>query len=254
MIGADKLNYSEQETQEKSNENSQSISLDNLKLLSVEEELSLVFEEFSAKKLKGWTYSTLKDEYRPEYANKSTGGIDYTDKKLVSMMRSSGYDIIKQIGKKIITGDFNLTTISFPIRVMLPMSILQSIGKSIFQFPIYLNLAANQIDPLERFKLLITGTISCFHANSDILKPLNPILGETHIMKYEDGSVIYLEQTCHHPPVSNYIMYGPNKNFTFSGFSNFSSSAGLNSLKVKNNNFSFTIKENVFLIFLMEQL
>ncbi len=233
MLVSGKLNLSEQETQEKSGENSQSLRLENLKLLSLtEHEQVSMFEEFFVRKLKSWSYSSLKDEVRPENANKSTGGIDYTDKKLVSLMRSSGYDVIKQIGKKILTGDFNLTTISFPIKVMLPLSILQSIAKSIFQFPVYLNLATNQIDPLERFKLLITGTISCFHANSEILKPLNPILGETHEMKYEDGSTIYLEQTSHHPPISHYIMYGPNNNYTFSGFSLFSSSAGLNSLKV----------------------
>jgi hypothetical protein len=239
MIVSDTLNFSEEETQEKSNENTTCLtnSIGGLKLLTKHEEQLQIFEEFSSRKLKGWTYSSLKDEFRPEYANKSTGGIEYTDKKLVSLMRSSGYDIIKQIGKKILTGDFNLTTISFPIKVMLPMTILQSIAKSIFQFPIYLNLAASQIDPLERFKLLITGTVSCFHANSDILKPLNPILGETHIMKYEDGSVIYLEQSFHHPPVSHYLMHGPNKNYIFSGYSNFSSSAGLNSLKVFFSNF-----------------
>lgn len=45
---------------------------------------------------------------------------------------------------------------------------------------------------------------------------------------------LYLEQTFHHPPVSHYYMIGPNKNFIFHGYSNFSSSAGLNSLKLLN--------------------
>ncbi len=63
---------------------------------------------------------------------------------------------------------------------------------------------------------------------------MNPILGETYEMVWEDGSKLYLEQTSHHPPVSNYIMYGPNKNYKYHGFSNFASSAGINSLKVTN--------------------
>ena len=45
-------------------------------------------------------------------------------------------------------GDFNLTTISVHIRVMQPYTILQGIAKSVFQFPVYLNLASMTTDPL----------------------------------------------------------------------------------------------------------
>lgn len=73
---------------------------------------------------------------------------------------------------------------------MLPLSILQTISKSIFQFPIYLNLASLQNDPLEKFKLVIVATVSCFHNSQHFLKPLNPILGETYEMLYNDGSQV----------------------------------------------------------------
>ena len=63
---------------------------------------------------------------------------------------------------------------------------------------------------------------------------MNPILGETYEMMYEDGSKIFLEQTSHHPPISHYIMYGPNNNYKYYGYSVFSSSAGFNSLRVMN--------------------
>lgn len=115
---------------------------------------------------------------------------------------------------------------------MLPLTILQTIAKSVFQYPIYYNLAAMQNDTLEKFKFCIVATISCFHSSSYFLKPLNPILGETYEMYYNDGSKIFLEQTSHHPPITNYIMYGPNNNYKFYGYSNFTSSAGLNSVKV----------------------
>ena len=45
--------------------------------------------------------------------------------------------------------------------------------------------------------------------------PLNPILGETLHAKKEDGTVFYAEQTCHHPPVSSWEMFGPG--YYFSG-------------------------------------
>ena len=106
------------------------------------------------------------------------------------MIRSTGVDIIKQIGKKIISGDFNLTTISFPIKCMLPLTILQTIAKSYFQFPIYVNLASIQNDPLERFKLVVVATLSSFHKSSHFIKPMNPILGETYDMLFSDGSKV----------------------------------------------------------------
>lgn len=77
---------------------------------------------------------------------------------------------------------------------MLPLTILQTIALSIFQFPIYLNIAGLTKDPLERFKLVIVATISCFHNSSHFLKPLNPILGETFEMLYNDGSRVNIKK------------------------------------------------------------
>lgn len=131
----------------------------------------------------------LIDEFRPHYSNKK-GGIDLQSNELHSLIRSAGYEVIKQIGKKILNGDFNLTTISFPIKVMLPKTILQTLSLSIFQMPIYLNIASEKEDPVERMKLVITATISCFHNSSVFLKPLNPILGETYETMYDDGSKV----------------------------------------------------------------
>jgi len=191
-----------------------------------------LYDKFSAK-IKNWNYSKHKDEFRPKYASKS-GGIDLNNKELTSFIRGTGVEVIKQIGKKIISGDFNLTTVSFPIKVMLPMTILQVIAKSHFQFPIYINLASLTPDPLERFKLVIVATMSCFHKSALFLKPMNPVLGETYEMLWEDGSKIYLEQTSHHPPISHFYMFGPKKNYKYYGYSNYSAGAGFNSVKVHN--------------------
>jgi len=40
-----------------------------------------------------------------------------------------------------------------------------------------------------------------------MLKPFNPILGETLQLKI-DGCPIYLEQVSHHPPVGSYFFQG----------------------------------------------
>jgi hypothetical protein len=73
---------------------------------------------------------------------------------------------------------------------MLPKTILQTLALSIFQMPIYLNLAGEQNNKIERMKFIITSTISCFHNSSVFLKPLNPILGETYETMYDDGSKV----------------------------------------------------------------
>ena len=36
-----------------------------------------------------------------------------------------GKEIIKEIGKRILTGQLNLTTISFPIKGMIPKSVIE---------------------------------------------------------------------------------------------------------------------------------
>ena len=99
-------------------------------------------------------------------------------------------DVLKQIGKKLISGEFNLTTISIHIRIMQPFTILQTVARSLFQFPIYLNLASRTNDALERFKLVVTATISAFFRSCSFIKPLNPVLGETYELEFEDGSQV----------------------------------------------------------------
>jgi len=112
-----------------------------------------------------------KDEFRLPHFNKY-GGIDIQDPTATSKMRSVGWEIIKQIGKKLISGDFNLTHVAFPIKVMIPKTILENIALSIFQFPIYFDIAGLQNDTLERFKLIIVASLSCFHKSSNFWKPV----------------------------------------------------------------------------------
>lgn len=172
------------------------------------------------------------DIYRPIEANKN-GGIDFNDQEVSSFFRSSGLELVKQVGRKILSGDFNLTTISFPIKVMIPYTMLQSCGRSLFQIPYYMSMAHGQ-DVVERLRLVITATISSFAYTGYFLKPMNPVLGETYESVFSDGSKYYSEQTCHHPPVTSYELIGPNKSYYFAGYSQFSSTAWLNSFSVAN--------------------
>ena len=65
-----------------------------------------------------------------------------------------------------------------------------------------MNAAALATDPVERMKFVIVSSISYLYTAHIFDKPLNPILGETLQGKLADGTSIFLEQICHHPPIS----------------------------------------------------
>lgn len=184
--------------------------------------LNLLFKE----KVSLIDFSKFKDEFRPAPTNKN-GGIDFNNKYVTDLLRSTGKEFIKQIGKKLITGDFNLTKIPFPIKIMTSKTFLQATSLSLFQFPYFMNLAVNQ-SPLEKMRLVIVAVFSGFHSSCFFMKPLNPILGETYTCCYEDGSRLYLEQTSHHPPVTNFEVYGPNGNYYMYGTTAYKTSVALN--------------------------
>ena len=210
----------------------------NEKLLSIPKEdlnPNVLYENFFLKYIQNFKYPEDKDEYRPNYGNKKKGGIDFKYKKTMKLIRSIGIDLLKEIGKKLLSGQFNLTTVSFPIKVMIPITVLQHICNGHFNYPLYLNLAYISGDYLERLKLVIVATLSSWYKSSVMLKPLNPVLGETYEMIWEDGSHEYVEQTCHHPPTSNFYILGPKKNWIYCGYFSFTSSAFINSVKLRNN-------------------
>jgi len=90
----------------------------------------------------------------------------------VNKIRSIGKEMIKIVGKKIISGDLNLTRISFPIKVMVPKTALENSTMSCCMNPYFMRKACEAKDPLERFKYVITNTISAFYYITMFLKPV----------------------------------------------------------------------------------
>ncbi|EGR29503.1 oxysterol binding, putative [Ichthyophthirius multifiliis] len=117
---------------------------------------------------------------------------------------------------------------------MIPKSALEKALYSTCLFPLYMNLAAQTNNYIERFKFVICATLGNFYINCGFLKPLNPILGETCSGYYLDGTKMYAEQISHHPPVSYFLVYGPNGSYLQFGNYNYESNAGINSLQLKN--------------------
>ena len=61
---------------------------------------------------------------------------------------------------------------------------------------------------------------------------MNPVLGETFNGEFEDGTKYYAEQTCHHPPISHFMFYGPNELYVYTGYAQFAAHSGFNSLTI----------------------
>ena len=88
-------------------------------------------------------------------------------------------------------------------------SILENIASITCIFPTYFSAAGYATDPVERMKFVMIGSIAALHPTHHFDKPLNPVLGETFQAKLIDGTEVFLEQTCHHPPISSILVDGP---------------------------------------------
>lgn len=104
-------------------------------------------------------FKNYKDDYKAPDSG-YYGGFDLKDAELTSRLRSAGKEILKSVGKKILTGKFNLTTISFPIKCMCPLSMLELMATIAGVNPIFANAAALTEDPIDRLLLVIASSVA----------------------------------------------------------------------------------------------
>jgi len=168
---------------------------------------------------------------RSPYASTS-GGVAIQDPAEAKACRSVLSLMVRQMGKSLLSKG-NVMNTSFPIQCCQPRTILE-IGATMAGFThIYMPRACEAKDPIERMKNVVAcfvGTMTLSSGN--FLKPLNPILGETCRVEYTNGSNLYLEQTCHHPPVSSFYFVGPNSTYTVHGHQTFTVGWGYNKMLI----------------------
>ena len=126
------------------------------------------------------------------------------DEDLIKRQRSVIGHILKTFSKNLLQGK-SLTSISFPVQVFEPRSVLQRIAGSFAYAPNYLKKASETKDPLEQIKLVLSFMVAGLHLNITQRKPFNPILGETY-QGFLGDSPIFMEQVCHHPPISYFLV------------------------------------------------
>ena len=161
-----------------------------------------------------------------------SGGVACQSKEDMQVCRSVLSLMVRQMGRNLLSGG-NVMNVSFPIQCCQPKTTLE-IGAAMGQFfHLYMPRAAAATDPIERMKNVVTCFVAAMPLTSgNFLKPLNPLLGETLQTEYGDGSKLYMEQTCHHPPVAAFLLEGPSKEYSASGYLQFSVGFGYNKMLV----------------------
>jgi len=161
-------------------------------------------------------------------------GVACSDPEHAKICRSVLSLMVSQMGRNLLTGG-NVMNVSFPIQCCQPRTILE-IGSLMAGFTHhFLPRAAATTDPVERLKQVV----SCFVATmtltaGNFLKPLNPILGETLQCELVGGTQLWMEQVCHHPPVSAFYLKSGAGDYTVSGHQTFTVGFGYNKMLIRN--------------------
>ncbi|KAL4469803.1 hypothetical protein ABPG72_022123 [Tetrahymena utriculariae] len=150
------------------------------------------------------------------YKKVSEGGIGCYNKEEIKSQEGLIMELIKRVGKRLIEGK-DVVSVSLPVRIFEPRSTIERICDNWAFMPIYLRLASNTQDVIERFRLTIAFAIAGLYNVCKQLKPFNPILGETFQGFWADGTKIEIEHTSHHPPISHFYVQDSQKRYRFHG-------------------------------------
>ena len=164
-----------------------------------------------------------------EYAKKiGEDFIVYTNNAFLEKQRNLFSYFIQKIGTNILQGK-SIMNVSLPIFIFDKRTLLELWVWQNAYCDEFLQKAAQATNPVERIKYTTTFALTKLHLTVSQQKPFNPILGETFQCKIGD-SMIYLEQTSHHPPRSHFYVVG--KDYKLYGYNEPEASAGANSISV----------------------
>ena len=140
-----------------------------------------------------------------EFVRSESASLDYTNQQVINDQRGVSTYLIKKIGVNILSGK-SIMNISLPIKLFEPHSMLEKIASSFRFSPYYLQKAKELSNPIDRVKVLVTGYIVSLQLEPQMLKPFNPILGETFQATIGDYEIV-VEQISHHPPITAFEMW-----------------------------------------------
>lgn len=156
----------------------------------------------------------------------SKDGVKPMTKEEQDFERQLNWELVKRFTMAIFKMD--ITRFSFPVGYNEPRTFVER-ATDLFSFLVteYIDKAIEQTDPAERLSTLAAGIIAGFHLYLQQKKPWNPLLGETYVGEWPNGTRMYGEQTCHHPPVSNMQIIPPHDNWIINAQFNFGIDPGV---------------------------
>ena len=160
-----------------------------------------------------YTQDFLKD-----FLIKDNSGVYSLKQEIVDRQGGVIKDLIGQLTKSIVSKTH--ITISLPIRIFEPRSMIERYTDWFSFAPDILEKAAKCDNNLETFKYVIIFSLSAIFRSTEQLKPLNPLLGETYQCQWEDGSKFYIEHISHDPPISRIYITSSKNLYIVSGYIN----------------------------------
>ena len=154
--------------------------------------------------------------YLKDYLIKDYYGVYCLNQEVIDKQSGIIKEVVTQLTKCLWSG--TAMSLSLPIRIFEPRSMLERYTDWFSFAPDLLNKAGTCKDKVEAFKYVILFSLSALFRSSEQLKPLNPMLGETYECEWEDGSKFYLEHTCHTPPISHFYIKSSRNLFIVSGY------------------------------------
>ena len=156
----------------------------------------------------------------------SKDGVKPMTKEEQEIERKASYSLVKKFTMNIFKMDF--TCFSFPCIFSEPRSFLERTS-DMFTFLAnkYIERAQKETNPEDKLLQLAIGIIAGFHLYMKSKKPWNPVLGETYVCRWPNGTTFYGEQTSHHPPTSDFQIFGPNNSWTCTAHTNFTIDSGI---------------------------
>ena len=167
----------------------------------------------------------LEKEYEK---NKGADGFIFINKDTINKQRSVCSYLLKEIGNNLLKGR-SIMNISLPINIFDKRTLLELwIGQNGYA-SVLLESGGIINNPIEQLKYTACFALTKFYLSGAQLKPFNPIIGETFQANI-GNSHFYLEQTSHHPPISNF--YGFGRNYKIYGWNESSAETGPNSVEI----------------------
>lgn len=142
--------------------------------------------------------------------------------------------IAKQILKNTASKVFSSESLSFPVLFSEARSNLERTADMFsFLVDIYIPKMMETQSINEKLMYLTVGILAGSYIQLKTKKPWNPVLGETFVGNWENGTMFYSEQISHHPPVGAYELIGPNNSWKCHGKVKGQFESSVNSVEAK---------------------